>query len=69
VKDGEVVTACQQACPTQAITFGDIADKGTAVAKKKALPRNYSLLPELNTINRTTYLGRVRNPNPELEKI
>jgi Fe-S-cluster-containing dehydrogenase component len=66
IKDGEVVTACQQACPTQAIVFGDLNDKPTAVRARKAAPRNYGLLTELNTAPRTTYLRRVRNPNPEL---
>ena len=67
IGDGEVVTACQSACPTQAITFGNIADKDSAVSKKKASPRNYDLLAELNTRPRTSYLARLRNPNPALE--
>lgn len=65
--DGEVVTACQQACPTQAISFGNIADRNSEVSRKKALKRNYTLIEELNTKNRTTYLKRLRNPNKELE--
>ncbi|MBL8210366.1 MAG: 4Fe-4S dicluster domain-containing protein, partial [Bryobacterales bacterium] len=68
VKDGEVVTACQQACPTQAITFGDLNDKQSKLAKNAAGPRNYGLLTDLNTKPRTTYLARLQNPNPELEK-
>ena len=67
MKDGEVVTACQQACPTRAITFGNIADPKAAVSEKKGEKRNYSLLQEVNTRPRTTYLGRVHNPHPDLE--
>jgi len=60
--DGEVVTACQAVCPTQAIVFGDLNDPASAVNAAKASPRNYSLLPELNTRPRTTYLAQVTNP-------
>ena len=67
VKDGDVKTACQQACPASAIEFGDIRDASSRVAKAKADRRNYALLEELNTKPRTTYLAKVRNPNPELE--
>jgi molybdopterin-containing oxidoreductase family iron-sulfur binding subunit len=67
VRDGEVMTACQQACPAEAIVFGDLNDAGSRVAKLKASQRNYGLLEELNTRPRTTYLAAVRNPNPELE--
>jgi molybdopterin-containing oxidoreductase family iron-sulfur binding subunit len=67
IRDGEVLTACQSACPTQAIVFGDINDPNSAVSKLKASPLNYSLLAELNTRPRTTYLAIVRNPNTELE--
>ena len=66
VRDGEVMTACQQACPAEAIVFGDLNDAGSRVAKLKASQRNYGLLEELNTRPRTTYLAAVRNPNPEL---
>lgn len=67
IRDGEIVTACQQACPTQAIVFGNINDPDSKVTQAKAHPLNYSLLAELNTRPRTTYLARLRNPNPELE--
>jgi len=67
VRDGEVVTACAQACPAGSIVFGDLNDPESRVAKTKADARNYSLLGDLNTRPRTTYLASVRNPNPELE--
>ena len=67
VRDGEVVTACQQACPTQAIVFGDMNDKSSAVAQLKAEPTNYALLEELQTKPRTTYLAHVGNPNPDVK--
>ena len=65
--DVRVTTACAQACPTQAITFGNLIETTSKVAKLKGLDLNYGLLSELNTKPRTTYLGRVRNPNPELQ--
>jgi Fe-S-cluster-containing dehydrogenase component len=68
VRDGEIVTACEAACPTEAITFGNINDPNSKVAKLKAQQRNYTMLGELNARPRTTYLAAVRNPNPELEK-
>jgi molybdopterin-containing oxidoreductase family iron-sulfur binding subunit len=67
VRDGEIVTACQQACPTDAIVFGDMNDKTSRVAQLKKEPSNYALLEELNTRPRTTYLAVVRNPNPEMK--
>jgi Fe-S-cluster-containing dehydrogenase component len=67
IADGDVVTACQAVCPTEAIVFGDINDPGSRVARLKASPLNYPLLGEINTRPRTTYLAIVRNPNPELE--
>jgi molybdopterin-containing oxidoreductase family iron-sulfur binding subunit len=68
VRDGDVITACQQACPVGAITFGNLNDKNSKVAKLKADGRNYGLLEDLNTRPRTTYMAVVLNPNPELEK-
>jgi MoCo/4Fe-4S cofactor protein with predicted Tat translocation signal len=68
VRDGEIVTACQAVCPTEAIVFGNINDPNSRVSKLKAERRNYSLLADLNTRPRTTYLGALRNPNPEISK-
>jgi Fe-S-cluster-containing dehydrogenase component/anaerobic selenocysteine-containing dehydrogenase len=66
IRDMEILTACQQACPAGAIMFGNINDKNANVTRWKAQPRNYTLLADLNTRPRTTYLARVRNPNPEI---
>jgi molybdopterin-containing oxidoreductase family iron-sulfur binding subunit len=59
IQQGEVVTACQQACPTRAIVFGDVNDPDSGVSRLKRSPRNYALLGELNTQPRTTYLARI----------
>jgi MoCo/4Fe-4S cofactor protein with predicted Tat translocation signal len=67
IRDGEVQSACQQACPTQAIIFGDINNRNNQVAKLKAEKLDYALLAELNTRPRTTYLAELRNLNPELK--
>jgi molybdopterin-containing oxidoreductase family iron-sulfur binding subunit len=67
IRDGEVLTACQSTCPTDAIVFGNINDPDSRVSQLKRSPLNYALLAELNTKPRTTYLAIVRNPNTELE--
>jgi len=68
IRDGEIVTACESACPSEAIVFGNANDPNSGVARLKAQQRNYSILSELNARPRTTYLAAVRNPNPDLEK-
>ena len=67
VRDGEIVTACQGVCPAQAIAFGNIRDSASQVARLKKSPLNYSLLAELGTLPRTTYLAHIRNPHPDLD--
>jgi molybdopterin-containing oxidoreductase family iron-sulfur binding subunit len=67
VRDGEIKTACQQACPTQAIVFGDKNNPDNRVAKLKAENLNYHMYSELNTRPRTSYLAELRNPNPDLK--
>ena len=66
IADGEVVTACQSACPTGAIIFGDMNDPLSKIAKTKADKRDYNLLNELNTQPRTTYLAGLKNQNKEM---
>ncbi|MEP7272020.1 MAG: 4Fe-4S dicluster domain-containing protein, partial [Acidobacteriota bacterium] len=66
VRDGEIVTACQQTCPTEAIRFGNINDQESGVSKLKKEPRNYGVIAELNTRPRVSYLADLRNPNAEL---
>ncbi len=68
VRDGEIVTACQQACPTQAFTFGDTNDPKSRVSALRKDPLNYGMLAELNVRPRTSYLAKLRNPNSEIEK-
>ncbi|HZT42118.1 MAG TPA: TAT-variant-translocated molybdopterin oxidoreductase [Chthonomonadaceae bacterium] len=67
IQDGEVLTACQQACPTNAIVFGNIKDANSQVKKLKDEPQDYSLLGELNTRPRTTYLAKFTNPNTAID--
>lgn len=68
IKDGDVVTACAQVCPADAIVFGDLDDPQSRIAKWRAKDRGYRLLSELGTRPRTTYLGKIRNPNPAMAK-
>jgi molybdopterin-containing oxidoreductase family iron-sulfur binding subunit len=67
IRDGDIRTACEAACPTRAIIFGDINDPNARVSLAKASERNYKLLGELGVKPRTTYLGRLLNQNPELK--
>jgi Fe-S-cluster-containing dehydrogenase component len=67
LKDGDVKSACQQACPTQAIAFGDLNDPESQVTKWAGVNRNYKLLAEIGTRPRTSFLARIRNPNPKLK--
>lgn len=67
IKDGDVVPACAQACPADAIVFGDLNDANSRVSKRANQDRAYKLLVELGTEPRTTFSGRIRNPNPEMK--
>jgi len=67
IRDGEIATACQAACPTEAIVFGDLNDAKSRVVALKAQPLDYWMLGELNTRPRTSYLARLRNLNPEIQ--
>jgi len=68
VRDGEILTACQSVCPAEAIVFGDLNDSQSRVARLHADARTYTLLAELNTRPRTSYLAAIRNANPALEE-
>jgi molybdopterin-containing oxidoreductase family iron-sulfur binding subunit len=66
IEDGQIQTACEQACPTEAIVFGNINDPNSRVSQYKATELNYGILTDLNTRPRTTYLAALKNPNPEI---
>jgi molybdopterin-containing oxidoreductase family iron-sulfur binding subunit len=66
LRDGEIQTACQQTCPTGAITFGDLNNRDSAVRRLSRTDRRYQLLAELGIQPRTMYLAKIRNPNPEM---
>jgi molybdopterin-containing oxidoreductase family iron-sulfur binding subunit len=68
IADGEIVTACQQTCPTGAIVFGDIADPTTRVSTSRQSDRLYAVLNDLGTLPRTRYLAKIVNPNPDLRR-
>ena len=68
IRDGEIKTACQQVCPAEAITFGNLLDPNSLVSRRKREPVNYGLLEELNTQPRTSYLARIRNPRDAKEE-
>jgi Fe-S-cluster-containing dehydrogenase component len=67
LRDGDIVPACAQTCPTGAIVFGDLNDPDSRVAQRHSEPRAYTMLAEQNLKPRTAYLARIRNPNPEID--
>jgi Fe-S-cluster-containing dehydrogenase component len=67
LRDGDIKTACQQACASGCIVFGDLNDQTSRVAKLEKLDRQYKVLPEIGTQPRTSYLAKIRNPNPEMQ--
>jgi Fe-S-cluster-containing dehydrogenase component/anaerobic selenocysteine-containing dehydrogenase len=69
LREGEVVVACQQACASRSITFGDVNDPNSAIKKKHRAERSYGLLAEIGTRPRTRFLGKIRNPNPEMKAV
>jgi molybdopterin-containing oxidoreductase family iron-sulfur binding subunit len=69
VRDSDIDVACSQACASGAITFGNINDPSSAVSKARARDRSYGLLAEVGTRPRTRFLGKIRNPNPEMVKV
>jgi molybdopterin-containing oxidoreductase family iron-sulfur binding subunit len=69
VADSEIIPACAQACPTEAIIFGDILDVNSRVTALKKQNRNYKMLTDYNERPRTSYLAKIWNPNPELESL
>jgi molybdopterin-containing oxidoreductase family iron-sulfur binding subunit len=66
LRDGDVRTACQTACPADAIVFGDLNDRTSNISRLAPVEHTFTVLEELNTKPRTTYLAKIRNPNPEL---
>ena len=69
IQEGDIVTACQKACPTQTIVFGNMRDPNSEVTQMRTDPRAYLLLENLQTRPRTSHLAKVRNPNPEIAPV
>jgi molybdopterin-containing oxidoreductase family iron-sulfur binding subunit len=66
IRDGDIRTACEQACPTRAIVFGDVSDASAEVTRLHHADRSFAVLQDLGTVPRTRYLAKIRNPNPKL---